>query len=204
MAKKTPGTLHDAFLDELKDIYNGEKQITKALPRMIKSANNRQLVSALQSHLDETQQQIVRLEHVFESLDKTAKGKHCDGIAGILEEGSTVMGEDFDEATMDAALIAAGQRVEHYEIAAYGTLVAWATAMGHDEAAKLLQQNLDEEGAADKKLSKLAEGGINRQAAERAHAATDRRTLRRIEAAEVGTRCRLSRRYDPAPWLPAG
>lgn len=186
MAKKTPGTLHDAFLDELKDIYNGEKQITKALPRMIKSANNPQLVSALQSHLDETQQQIVRLEQVFASLDETAKGKHCDGIAGILEEGGTVMGEDFDEATMDAALIAAGQRVEHYEIAAYGTLVAWATAMGHREAAKLLQQNLDEEGAADKKLSKLAEGGINRQAAERAHGATDEQTV----AADRGRRGR--------------
>jgi ferritin-like metal-binding protein YciE len=177
MAKKAPGTFHDAFLDELKDIYNGEKQITKALPKMIKSASNPQLVAALQAHLDETQQQIVRLEQVFASLDETAKGKHCHGIAGILEEGRAVMGEDFDEATMDAALIAAGQRVEHYEIAAYGTLVAWASAMGHREAFKLLQQNLDEEGAADKKLSKLAEGGVNRQAHGSTHeqsVATDR------------------------------
>jgi len=169
MAKKSPRTLHDTFLDELKDIYNGEKQITKALPKMIKAATSPKLQAALQSHLDETEQQIVRLDQVFTSLGETARGKQCEGIAGILSEGSAIMNEDLDEMAMDAALIGAGQRVEHYEMAAYGTLVAWATAMGHREAAGLLQQNLDEEGAADKKLSKLAEGGINQQAAEAAH-----------------------------------
>ena len=106
---------------------------------------------------------------MFESLDEKVRGKHCDGIAGIIEEGKSIMEEDFDDTTMDACLIAAGQRAEHYEMAAYGTLVAWAQAMGHTEAAKLLQQTLDEEKAADKKLSGLAEGGINQSAADAAH-----------------------------------
>ena len=120
-------------------------------------------------HLQETQGQIARLEQVFESLDEKVRGKHCDGIAGIIEEGKSIMEEDFDETTMDACLIAAGQRAEHYEMAAYGTLVAWAQAMGHTEAASLLQQTLEEEKAADKKLSGLAEGGINQGAADAAH-----------------------------------
>ena len=126
--------------------------------------------TAFETHLQETQGQIERLEQVFESLDEKVRGKHCDGIAGIIEEGKSIMEEDFDETTMDACLIAAGQRAEHYEMAAYGTLVAWAQAMGHTEAAKLLQQTLDEEQAADKKLSGLAEGGINKGAANAAHA----------------------------------
>ena len=106
---------------------------------------------------------------MFESLDEKVRGKHCDGIAGIIEEGKSIMEEDFDDTTMDACLIAAGQRAEHYEMAAYGTLIAWAQAMGHTEAAKLLQQTLDEEKAADQKLSDLAEGGINQSAADAAH-----------------------------------
>ena len=113
------------------------------------------------------------MEQVFESLDEKVRGKHCDGIAGIIEEGKSIMEEDFDETTMDACLIAAGQRAEHYEMAAYGTLVAWAQAMGHDEAASLLQQTLEEEKAADKKLSGLAEGGINQVAADAAHPEDD-------------------------------
>ena len=111
------------------------------------------------------------------------RGKHCDGIAGIIEEGKSIMEEDFDETTMDACLIAAGQRAEHYEMAAYGTLVAWAQAMGHTEAAKLLQQTLDEEKAADKKLSGLAEGGINQGAADAAHSEEDE------EPVGAGERC---------------
>ena len=103
---------------------------------------------------------------MFKSLDEKVSGKHCDGIAGIIEEGKSIMEEDFDETTMDACLIAAGQRAEHYEMAAYGTLVAWAKAMGHKEAASLLQETLDEEKAADEKLSELAEGGINQGAAD--------------------------------------
>ena len=163
------GTLHDAFLDELRDTYDAEKQLTKALPKLAKAASNPQLRQAFESHLKETQKQIERLEQVFESLDERVRGKHCDGIAGIIEEGKAIMGEDLDETTMDACLIAAGQRAEHYEMAAYGTLVAWAEAMGHTDAAKLLRQTLDEEKAADKKLSGLAEGGINQRAADAAH-----------------------------------
>jgi ferritin-like metal-binding protein YciE len=157
-------SLHDAFLDELRDVYNAEKQITRALPKMSKAASAATLSDAFDTHLQETQGQIERLEQVFELLDETARGKQCEGMAGILEEGKQIMEEDFDEATMDACLIAAAQRVEHYEMAAYGTLVAWAKAMGHDEAAKLLQETLDEEKTADEKLSSLAEGGINEQA----------------------------------------
>jgi ferritin-like metal-binding protein YciE len=163
------GTLHDAFIDELRDAYDAEKQLTKALPKMAKAARSPQLRAAFQAHLEETRGHVERLEEVFESLDKKVSGKHCDGIAGIIEEGKSVMEEDFDEVTMDACLIAGGQRAEHYEMAAYGTLVAWARAMGHEEAAVLLQETLDEEKAADEKLSSLAEGGINQDAAEAAH-----------------------------------
>ena len=168
-----PGTFHDAFIDELRDTYDAEKQLTKALPKLAKAATNAKLRAAFETHLEETQRQIARLEAVFQSLDERVRGKHCDGIAGIIEEGKSIMEEDFDETTMDACLIAAGQRAEHYEMAAYGTLVAWAQAMGHAEAAKLLQQTLEEEKAADKKLSGLAEGGINRGAAATAHADDD-------------------------------
>ena len=163
------GTLHDAFIDELRDTYDAEKQLTKALPKLAKAASNPKLRDAFERHLEETQGQIERLEQVFETLDEKVRGKHCDGIAGIIEEGKSIMEEDFDETTMDACLIAAGQRAEHYEMAAYGTLVAWAEAMGHTEAARLLQQTLDQEKAADKKLSGLAEGGINQSAADVAH-----------------------------------
>jgi ferritin-like metal-binding protein YciE len=166
------GTLHDAFIDELRDTYDAEKQLTKALPKLAKAATNAKLRTAFETHLQETQGQIARLEQVFESLDEKVRGKHCDGIAGIIEEGKSIMEEDFDETTMDACLIAAGQRAEHYEMAAYGTLVAWAQAMGHTEAASLLQQTLEEEKAADKKLSGLAEGGINQGAAD-AHPGDD-------------------------------
>src|SRR5688572_23585934 len=160
------GTLHDAFIDELRDTYDAEKQLTKALPKLARASSNPKLRQAFESHLQETQGQIARLEKVFASLDEKVRGKHCDGIAGIIEEGKAIMEEDFDDATMDACLIAAGQRAEHYEMAAYGTLVAWARALGHDEAAELLQQTLDEEKAADEKLSGLAEGGINQSAAD--------------------------------------
>ena len=167
------GTLHDAFIDELRDTYDAEKQLTKALPKLAKAASNPKLRQAFEAHLKETEGQIERLEEVFESLGEKVRGKHCDGIAGIIEEGKSVMEENFDETTMDACLIAAGQRAEHYEVAAYGTLVAWAQAMGHIEAATLLQQNLDEEKAADEKLTGLAEGGINQTAADAAHPEDD-------------------------------
>src|SRR5690349_23030027 len=167
------GTLHDAFIDELRDTYDAEKQLTKALPKLAKAASSPELREAFESHLEETQGQIARLEQVFESLEEKVRGKHCDGIAGIIEEGKSIMDEDFDDTTMDACLIAAGQRAEHYEMAAYGTLVAWAKAMGHTEAARLLQKTLDEEKAADKKLTSLAESGINQGAADAAHPDAD-------------------------------
>jgi ferritin-like metal-binding protein YciE len=165
----TNGTLHDAFLDELRDAYDAEKQVLKALPKMARAATSPDLRSAFESHLEETRGQVDRLEQVFASLDERVRGKHCEGVAGIIEEGKGVMEEEFDDMTMDAALIASAQRVEHYEMAAYGTLVAWAEAMGHTDAARLLQQTLDEEKATDKKLSGLAEGGINQSAADAAH-----------------------------------
>jgi ferritin-like metal-binding protein YciE len=167
------GTLHDAFLDELRDCYDAEKQLTKALPKMAKAATSTELRDAFENHLEETQGHVERLEQVFELLDEKAKGKHCDGIAGIIEEGKNAMGEDFDDATMDAVLIASGQRAEHYEMAAYGTLVAWARGMGHNDAADLLQETLDEEKAADEKLSTIAESGVNQEAADAAHPAGD-------------------------------
>ena len=164
-----PGTLHDAFIDELRDAYDAEKQLTKALPKMAKAASSPDLRAAFEAHLEETRGQIARLEQVFASLDEKVRGKHCDGIAGIIEEGKSVMEEDFDDATMDACLIAGAQRAEHYEMAAYGTLVAWATAMGHTDAADLLQETLDEEKATDEKLTTIAEGGVNQDAADAAH-----------------------------------
>jgi ferritin-like metal-binding protein YciE len=162
------GTLHDAFLDELRDAYDAEKQLVKALPKMAKAATSAVLRDAFQTHLEETRGHVERLEQVFEGLDEKARGKHCDGMEGIIEEGQSVMGEDFDDATMDACLIASAQRVEHYEMAAYGTLVAWARAMGHTDQAELLQETLDEEKATDEKLTSLAEAGINQEAADAA------------------------------------
>lgn len=168
-----PGTLHDAFIDELRDTFSAEKQVTKALPKMAKAAASPDLRSAFETHLEETRAQVERLTRVFESLGEKPRAKHCEGMAGILEEGQGVMGEDFDDTTMDACLIASAQRVEHYEMAAYGTLVAWARAMGHGEAADLLQETLDEEKATDEKLTTLAEGGINQDAASAAHPSED-------------------------------
>jgi ferritin-like metal-binding protein YciE len=190
------GTLHDAFIDELRDTYDAEKQLTKALPKLAKAATNPKLRTAFETHLQETQGQIARLEQVFESLDEKARGKHCDGIAGIIEDGKSIMEENFDETTMDACLIAAGQRAEHYEMAAYGTLVAWARAMGHNQAAGLLEETLEEEKAADQKLTQLAESGINQEAADLAHPErggngnTAVATMRRAKAPAVRRKAR--------------
>jgi ferritin-like metal-binding protein YciE len=162
-------TLHDAFIDELRDAYDAEKQLIKALTKMAKKAGSEKLKSAFESHLKETENQVTRLEQVFESIGEKPSGKHCDGIAGIIEEGKNVMDEEFEESAMDACLIAGGQRAEHYEMAAYGSLIAWAKTMGHEGAAGLLEQTLEEEKAADEKLTSIAEGGINRRAAEIAH-----------------------------------
>jgi ferritin-like metal-binding protein YciE len=140
---------------------------------MAKAASSPELRQAFEKHLNETRTHVERLEAVFASIDEKARGKHCDGMAGIVEEGKAKMKEDLDEATMDAALIAAAQRVEHYEMAAYGTLAAWAKAMQHTEAANLLSMTLEEEKATDEKLTQLAEGGINHEAAVAAHPEMD-------------------------------
>jgi ferritin-like metal-binding protein YciE len=158
-------TLHDAFLDELRDAYDAEKQLVKALPKMAKAATSTELRQAFVDHLEETNGHVEKLEQVFRTCDAKASGTRCQGIAGIVEEGKSVMDEDFEGATLDACLIASAQRVEHYEIAAYGTLVAWAKGMGMNDAENLLQQILDEEKAADKTLSAIAESGVNEEAA---------------------------------------
>jgi ferritin-like metal-binding protein YciE len=190
------GTLHSAFIDELRDTYDAEKQLTKALPKMAKAASSPELRAAFEKHLNETRTHVERLEAVFASIDEKARGKHCDGMAGIIEEGKTVMKEDFDDATMDACLIAAGQRAEHYEMAAYGTLAAWAKAMEHTEAANLLVMTLEEEKAADEKLTQLAEGNINHDAAVAAHPEMDGEAGDGRRSA-TSTRKKTSRKASP-------
>lgn len=157
-------TLHDMLVDEIKDLYHAEKQLTKALPKMAKAATHDDLREAFEMHLEETHEQITRLEEVFEALGEKVKAKPCAGMAGILEEGKDTMGEDAEGAVMDAALIAAAQRAEHYEIGAYGTCAEWARLLGLEEVASLLETTLEEEKAADKKLTALAESEINQAA----------------------------------------
>ncbi|MGE5814462.1 MAG: ferritin-like domain-containing protein [Acidobacteriota bacterium] len=159
-------SLEDMFLEELKDVYNAENQILKALPRMAKKASAPELRRAFEQHLKQTEAQVQRLERVFASLDEKPKGKSCKGMQGIIEEGKEVMSEDIEDDVLDAALIAAAQKVEHYEMATYGTLRAWAETLGNQQAAKLLQQTLEEEEATDKKLTQLAEQLVNADAVE--------------------------------------
>src|SRR5262249_39995278 len=146
-----------------------EKQLTDALPKLARAASAAPLADAFNSHHQETMKHVERLEQVFSTLGERARERECEGIAGILDEGEELMAGDLDETRMGAALIGAAQRVEHYEIAAYGTIVAWAQAMGHHEVVGLLEETLAEEKAADEKLTSLASGGINQQAAAIAH-----------------------------------
>ena len=158
-------SLEKLFIEELKDIYNAEKQLTRALPRMAKAAESDQLKEAFTLHTKETEGQIQRLERVFKEVGQAVRGKKCKGMEGLIEVGKEKMEEESEPQVLDAALIAAAQKVEHYEIAAYGCLRTYAELLGYTEAAQLLQQNLEEEEAADKKLNSLAEGGINESAA---------------------------------------
>lgn len=158
-------SLHDLYVDELKDLYNAESQILKALPKMVKAASSPDLAQAFQNHLEETEGQVARLDRIFKKLDVSPKGKKCKAMEGLLEEGKEVMEEDADPVVRDAALIAAAQRVEHYEMAGYGCVRTFAQLLGYDDASDLLQETLDEEGAADKKLTELAESVINVEAA---------------------------------------
>jgi ferritin-like metal-binding protein YciE len=159
-------SLHDLLVEELRDIYHAERQLLKALPKMAKGASTPRLQQALQEHLTETEQQVDRLERAFGELDQPVRAKKCRGMEGIVEEGREVLGERGDHDVKDAAIIAAAQRVEHYEIAAYGTVCTYARTLGYDTVAKLLEQTLEEEKAADKKLTELAESGINQMAVE--------------------------------------
>ena len=156
--------LHELFLDELADIYNAEQQLTKALPKLAKAAKSEELREAFEMHFEETRNQINRLEQVAESVGGAVKRKKCQGMEGLIEEGEEMMDEKEDSAALDAALILAAQKVEHYEIASYGGLRAWAELMGHTEAVDLLQETLDEEKAADEKLNHIAESSANAQA----------------------------------------
>jgi ferritin-like metal-binding protein YciE len=162
---KSIETLDDLFVHTLQDMYYAENQIAKSLPKMIGKASDPQLKQGLQSHLEETKNQIKRLEQVFKMHGQPAKGTTCAAMDGILEEADDILGVANDNDVIDAAIIASSQSVEHYEITRYGTLVAFAKQLGRQDCASVLQQNLDEEYAADKKLSAIAEGRVNRKAA---------------------------------------
>ena len=161
-------SLRKLYVDELKDLYSAEKQILQALPKMAKKATNAQLKKGFETHLEETRGQVERLDRIFELLGKSSRGKKCKGMEGLLEEGKEMMQEDMEPEVMDAALIAAAQKVEHYEIAGYGTVRTYAQLLGEDQHVKLLQQTLDEEGNTDKKLTQLAESSINVEALQEA------------------------------------
>lgn len=153
------------MIEEIRDLYDAERQLVKALPKMAKGASSGELRSLIEAHLGETQEQVKRLERAFELLQEKPRGKHCAGIAGIIKEGSDLLEEDFDGAVLDAGIIAGAQRAEHYEMGAYGSVIAWAKQIGEGDIASLLEETLEEEKGADEKLSALAESSINQQAA---------------------------------------
>jgi len=157
-------SLRDAFEEELKDVLSAEKQLLKALPKMAKAATHEDLKAGFEDHLEQTKTHVERLEKVFEMLDKTPRAKKCKAMEGLIEEGAELMEEDMEPDVLDAMLICAAQKVEHYEIATYGTLVTWARQLGMEEAASILHETLDEEKDTDMKLTELAETGINAEA----------------------------------------
>ena len=157
-------TLHDVFVHELKDIYHAEKQMTKSLPKMAKAAASEHLKASFEEHLGQTEEHINRLDRCFEEVDASTRGSKCEGMAGLVEEVSKIMDENAEPAVMDAALLAAAQKAEHYEIATYGTLVTWAHRLGLEKVAGILQETLDEEKETDQKLTELAESEVNVEA----------------------------------------
>src|SRR4029450_7374193 len=157
--------LKELYIDELKDLYSAENQLIRALPKMAKAANSEDLREGFEAHLEQTKEHVQRLEQIFKSMDESPKGKKCVGMEGLVKEGSEAIEEDFEDAVMDAALIGAAQRVEHYEIAAYGTVCEFAKVLGENEHASLLEQTLEEEKETDEKLSELAKD-INARANE--------------------------------------
>ena len=156
--------LRKLYVEELKDIYSAEKQILQALPRMAKKTKNQELRKAFELHLEQTRIQVERLDRIFEMLGKSPRGKKCKGMEGLIEEGKEMMQEDMEPEVLDAALISAAQKVEHYEIASYGTVRTYANLLGEKEHVRLLQETLNEEGETDKQLTRLAESQINVEA----------------------------------------
>lgn len=161
----TLNSLDDLFLVQLQDLYDAEQRLTKALPKMAEAARHRELKSAFQKHLRETEQHVKRLEKVFSILGQSAQRETCEAMKGLISEGDEAIGAGGSDDVRDAALIAAAQRVEHYEMAGYGTVRTLAEQLGHKEIARLLQETLDEEGACDKKLTEIAESRVNTRAA---------------------------------------
>ena len=157
--------LRDLYIDQLKDLYNAEIQLTKALPRMAKAATNEELKNAFQTHLEETRVHAERIEQIMQDMGEKAKGKKCKAMEGLVEEGKEAL-DEFEDEVLDAALIASAQRVEHFEIAGYGCVRTYAQLLGDEKAAQILQQTLDEEGKTDKLLTALAESSINVEAAQ--------------------------------------
>jgi ferritin-like metal-binding protein YciE len=174
-------SLRDLYLEQLQDLYNAEQQLIKALPKMAKAASSDELIGAIENHLEETKIQAERIERICEKMGKKASGKKCKAMEGLIKEGSETLGEDMAEELKDAAIIADAQRVEHYEIAGYGCVRAYATTLGDDEAASLLAQTLGEEKAADTKLNKIAEEinfGLSEADEETEAAEDERRTIK--------------------------
>jgi ferritin-like metal-binding protein YciE len=169
-------TLEELYIDELRDLYSAENQLLKALPKMAKGASSDQLKEAFEKHFEQTKGHVERLEQIFEQLDESPKGKTCYGMKGLIEEGSEILGEDGEDSVLDAGIIVAAQKVEHYEIASYGSVRTFANLLGQDEAAKLLQSTLEEESEANELLNQLAEGVVNEEA------------LRKTEGAAAGSR----------------
>lgn len=157
-------TLEDAYVDLLKDLYSAEKQLTKALPKMAKNAQASDLRMAFEDHLKQTEKQVERIERIFTEMEGSPRGKKCVGMEGLIEEGNELLKEDAEPEVLDAGLIAAAQKVEHYEIAGYGTARAWAHHLGHNDAARLLEQTLEEESMANEKLTRIAESHVNMEA----------------------------------------
>ena len=163
MASKM-ATLDDLYTDLLKDLYSAEKQLVKALPKIAKNAQSPDLQKAFQEHLKQTEGHVERIERIFSDMDGSPRGKKCVGMEGLIEEGNELLQEDAEPDVLDAGLIAAAQKVEHYEISGYGTARAWAQRLGYDRAARLLQQTLEEESLANEKLTKIAESHVNMEA----------------------------------------
>jgi ferritin-like metal-binding protein YciE len=163
MASKI-GTLEDLYMDMLRDLYSAEKQLVKALPKMAKAVHSSDLQQAFREHLGQTEQHVERIERLFSDLEGSPRGKKCVGMEGLIEEGNELMKENIDPDVLDAGLVAAAQKVEHYEIASYGTARTWAERMGHNGAARLLQETLEEESMANEKLTQIAESHINIEA----------------------------------------